>query len=147
MYETPFPVVRQVGLQWATDLPNVERVWWRKIREKKEETPLDELCAGQGLWKGATLPAKHVICPRVTLAASFQCSVWSSRLNLLRGSGSGAGLPDAFKIFLRTARDLEFKDRNSKVLPWLSPGTIGARRCHLLVQERPDYTGLRKCVP
>ena len=54
----PFPVVGRVWLYWATDLP------WRKIREKKEETPLDELCAGKGFGKGATLSqACHLLPP------------------------------------------------------------------------------------
>lgn len=62
------------SLPWSGLDAKTQEEKYRKIREKKEETPLDELCAG---------------------------------------------FPDAFKIYLRASRDLEFK-------------------------ERPDYAGLRK---
>lgn len=62
------------SLPWSGLEAKTQEQKYRKIREKKEAVPLDELCNG---------------------------------------------FPDAFKIYLRTARDLEFK-------------------------ERPDYNALRK---
>ena len=89
----------------------------RKIREKKEQTPLDELCAG------LRRDTDRSGCRRVRRRGEFAESLCPR------------GFPPAFKIYLQTARSLEFK----ALVPYFGTWLLWA-----LAQERPDYVALRK---